>query len=286
MRERLYLQRRRLLLHALIAFGCAISLRGSAAVDGMMLIQIGSVLALTVLVLRFAASFRFVVDLLLIMVLLFQIGGQISIALGLVAGDATTNSDVLLGWLVQLLVFVLAALAARGALSARAPGTFSTRASRIIALPPRRVWALYGNAEGQPWGPAVDRIEGEFGIGLTRTVHNLGKTEDDPGIHTETILDMVPDQSITKQAEMKATKNIPELNIITAFTVTEADGGTLIDVREDVDGFPLAFAISAWIDDFLQDDLAHFAALVEGRQDWSVKGDMVREVQKLDAEGF
>ncbi|MEM7505489.1 MAG: hypothetical protein AAF415_01995 [Pseudomonadota bacterium] len=53
-----------------------------------------------------------------------------------------------------------------------------------------------------------------------------------------------------------------------------------------MDGFPRAFAISAWVDDFLLDDLTYFAALVEGCRNWSVKGEMVREVQKLDAAGL
>ncbi|MEM7505490.1 MAG: hypothetical protein AAF415_02000 [Pseudomonadota bacterium] len=103
-----------------------------------MLGWLSAVLLLSVAIPRFAATFRFALDFLLLIVLLLQIGGQVAIALGQTANEATTTSTVLLGWMVQILIFVLAGLVVKRAVSYRLPGTFSNRAGRIVARPPKQ----------------------------------------------------------------------------------------------------------------------------------------------------
>ncbi|MEL6476691.1 MAG: SRPBCC family protein [Pseudomonadota bacterium] len=272
MGERLQLQWRRLLWHGVYAVLFLAQLRGGLAWDGGVLLAALAGIALSVAAVMALPALLIPIDILLLALLCFQLLDRGDLVSGVAALTGVELSGFT-GWVLYFAVGAAVIILAMRLNRVHLPGRLTVERSRWIDAPPGEVWRRFASADGQPWGPTVLRIEGRFALGEDRVFHTLGSTEEKPERYTETLVALEEGVSLTKRAV--AIDETLDLDVMHAFTTAPEAGGTRLTVREEIARFPVLIALAGWLDDFMADDLAHFAAIIEDRRDWSIKGAMV-----------
>ncbi|MEM8697712.1 MAG: SRPBCC family protein [Pseudomonadota bacterium] len=275
MTERLHRQWRRLIWHAVYGALMLALLRGGVDFDAGTLLAALAGIGLSVAAILILPSLLIVIDILLLGFLWVLILDRDALASALEAGTGIALPGPL-SWVLYGAVLLAGIGLAYRAAKLTLPGRHVVERSRWIAATPEQVWHRFAHADGRPWGPAVSRIEGEFALGQDRIFHTIASNETRPERYVETLVAMEPGGSLTKRAV--SIDDGFDLDVMHAFTVTPEAGGTRLAVREEIARFPLLIALAGWFDDFMADDLAHFAAIMEGRRDWSIKAAMLKAV--------